>query len=315
MAGRSFTKPRGLQLLSAQKVSDLVGLQYNCAAFFKAVGFLWTYQYMVTLAERALARHPEAKRVSLHAESVIGALWADPLAHINIDDGTLLNESVIGSFTDLVEWQRSRWPIKSANYPERLKRWISIYDETPMMVEVGKKSRKIANRARKKAGEPERAAVFMPIRIKDKDTGELITYERVIKERYDSIAGQADLAPFWFVLNYGTAPFGKRSGYPVVKGAFFVEKAEQKRAVYLERAARYYARFALRVLTVQRQHADAADARDWLHRQSLPESSFPNGSVPDLAYMYYQRLVGGGSSGDYDSDVVGFDPAYDLRDQ
>jgi hypothetical protein len=31
--------------------------------------------------------------------------------------------------------------------------------------------------------------------------------------------------------------------------------------------------------------------------------------------MYYQRLVGGGSSGDYDSDVVGFDPAYDLRDQ
>jgi hypothetical protein len=252
-----------LGLISDKKIFDLKGIG-SAVDFFKALSLVWAYQTMIYYAERGLNSHPEVQRAPELRDLLLDHLVKNYVKHIRPEVNQIFNGAIVGTTSTLRGWQEAGYFMKRTrrNYPQRLRKWRALYDNTDYIVK-----RKKAKVTVDESGNTKSEQYANLGRVRDKD-GNIVTYEIVIQRRNSQYGPTKVLVPFWLVLNYGSNGYrGLGVGYPSVPGIFFVENAEKRIPEYQARALRLYEAFAFEVLTKEKQGSSTQDAFNWTKRR------------------------------------------------
>jgi hypothetical protein len=238
--------------------------------YFHALALAESYNYLIELADTRTQQHPEVQRVPELRTLLLAHLMENADQHINVRNGTIFNESLLGSPRTLRDWQDAGYHIKrnAANYQSRLRYWQAIYDGAPVAFQERIQTEDIfAPKVYQSTLISPKGKI--PRRPSNKQTGALVTYEEVIHKR--NARYKATLIPWWHSLNYGTGG----QGYPVSPGLHFVEDAE--RTVSLN-VTRYIGLFDQFVSDVFADDALSSDTilvvESWLRRHIQITSAY-----------------------------------------
>jgi hypothetical protein len=267
---------QGLGLFTDKKLNDLRDLYLFAPDYFRALGLVWAYQYMIKLIEKGAREHKEFRRVPAFRTMLVQHFIENWDKHIDVATGQIFSATTVGTIHALKMWQQVGHPMRRTkkNYSARLRAWKAIYDNKNLVVpnkdyEPKSSSHDLFSEADDRNRKRQEKKRFIELgRVKDKE-GNIVTYELVIKKR-NARFGNATRSeiPFWIVLNYGAGGLqGEYPGYPAIPGVFFVEKAEQQVDFYQLKALEWYERFALEVLTNEKQGAKISDAYRWVKRK------------------------------------------------
>jgi len=245
--------------------------------YFKALGLIDAYNYMITLFDERSKTHPEVARAPELRSILLEHFHANAHKHIDLSSDRIFQDALLGIESTVRIWQNAGYPSRrtTANYPKRMMYWQSIYEGRPIKVPANRKpGQKAKGPPKPRTGEdifgPRPTQVDKPatdlyyeVSVKDR-SGSLVTYEDVIRKRNTNFGVSPNgLIPFWIVLNYGSDR-GSQPGYPPTPGLHFVEDAERQIPDKLSLYANFFSRFMLDALdSIDEASKDFTQVDQW----------------------------------------------------
>jgi hypothetical protein len=207
--------------------------------YFHALALAVSYNHLIELADTRTQTHPEVQRVPSLRYILLEHLYNNADRHINLQRDTIFDDSLLGGPRTLREWQDAGYHTSrtASNYGKRFRYWQAIYDDAP----VQQQQQRIDTTPGDIFGGV--TTVSAPSRVltrpRSRATGQIVTYEDVIRNRDVRYGATAQLVPWWRSLNYGTGG----QGYPVTGALHFVEDAERRVPATLTQYAEYFEQF------------------------------------------------------------------------
>lgn len=211
--------------------------------YFAGLALAVAYNNLIHLADVRTQEHTEVKRVPALRTVLLDHLMLNADRHINVNTGTIFNDSLLGGPRSLRDWQQAGYKARrsASNYEKRLNYWRALYDGAPVSTQQRVNTPgDIFNTQRTYQSSFITSKGKIPGRARTKKGAE-VTYEDVILARNTGYGEVVQLVPWWHVLNYGTG--GK--GYPVSPGLHFIEDAERQIPALIDEYGEYFEQFIL----------------------------------------------------------------------
>jgi len=193
--------------------------------YFIGLALAVAYNHLIELVDTRTQEHVEVRRAPELRTILIDHLILNADKHINVQTGTIFNDSLLGTPRSLRDWQEAGYHARrsTSNYEKRLNYWKALYDNAPVAFQ-----QRVDTPGKLFDTQRTYQSSFISPKGKivgraHKKSGEIVTYEDVILARNTRYGETVQIVPWWAVLNYGTG--GK--GYPISPGLHFIEDAER----------------------------------------------------------------------------------------